>query len=61
MPAEEDSEENFAPVVRYYQSLLKNLGWKNKGMVLAGGVLHVGDISGRPVLTVAEELGRSLV
>ncbi len=61
MPAEEDSEENFAPVVSYYQSLLKNLGWKNRGMVLAGGVMQVGDISGRPVLTVAEELGRSIV
>ena len=61
MPAEGDSEENFAPMVSYYQSLLKNLGWKNRGMVLAGGVLHTGDISGRPILTVAEELGRSLV
>ena len=25
MPAEEDSEENFAPVVRYYQSLLNRM------------------------------------
>ncbi|MBU3833497.1 MAG: flavodoxin family protein [Candidatus Methanocorpusculum faecipullorum] len=60
MPAEGDSEENFAPMVSYYQSLLKNLGWKNRGMVLAGGVLHTGDISGRPILTVAEELGKSI-
>lgn len=61
MPAEEDSAENFEPVVRYYQSLLKNLGWKNRGMVLAGGVMQVGDIAGKPVLTVAETLGRSIV
>ncbi|MDV0443096.1 flavodoxin family protein [Methanorbis rubei] len=61
MPAEEDSEKNFAPVVSYYQTLAENLGWKDVGMILAGGVMEVGDISGKPVLLEAEALGRSVV
>lgn len=58
--AEDDTSENFAPMVSYYQTLLKNLGWKDLGMVLAGGVMQVGDINGKPALEEARELGASI-
>lgn len=60
MAAEGDTEENFAPVIHYYEALLRELGWTDKGRTLAGGVLAVGDIEGKPVLKEAEALGRSL-
>lgn len=58
--AEGDDEENFAPMVDYYQKLLKHLGWQDKGMVLAGGVMEIGDIEGMPSLAQAKELGQTL-
>ena len=58
--AEEDSERNFAPMVYYYNVLAKNMGWEDRGMVLAGGVNEVGDIAGKPSLDDARKLGSQL-
>ena len=60
MPAEEDTERNFAPVVSYYEVLCERMGWRDLGRVLAGGVYRVGDIAGNPALDDARELGASL-
>lgn len=60
MAAEGDDEENSEPAIRYYTSLSKNLGWRDRGYIIAGGVLHKGDIEGKPSLQEAYDLGRSL-
>lgn len=61
MAAEGDTEENFAPVRDYYQALLKNLGWRDLGVVYAGGNLAAGDIQNHPEqLAAARTLGASL-
>lgn len=60
MAAEGDSESNWQPVLDYYHALLENLGWKNSGKVLAGGVMNVGDIAGKPALENARQLGASI-
>ena len=52
MPAEEDTERNFAPVVSYYEVLCERMGWRDLGRVLAGGVYRVGDIAGNPAAEV---------
>lgn len=62
MAAEGDTEDNFAPVRDYYQALLKHLGWKDCGIVYAGGNMAVGDIAGKPEqLAEAKALGASLL
>lgn len=48
MAAEGDTEENFAPVRAYYKALLDCLGWKDAGIVYAGGNMAVGDIQAHP-------------
>ncbi|MDL2217634.1 flavodoxin family protein [Christensenellaceae bacterium OttesenSCG-928-M15] len=58
--AEGDDEENNAPVRAYYETLIKYLGWADKGQLFAGGVYEIGDIKGRPVLEEAKKLGASL-
>ena len=60
MAAEDDSQENWKPVLDYYHALLGHLGWKDIGTVLAGGVRDVGDIKGKPFLDEARRLGSSL-
>lgn len=60
MAAEGADKSNFEPALQYYEALLRHLGWKNLGVVTAGGVLAVGDIQGHPALEQAAELGRSL-
>lgn len=55
--AEDSGRENFKPIIAYYQSLLKRLGWTDRGMVLAGGVSLVGDIRNTPFLEEARKLG----
>ena len=60
MPAEEDTERNFAPVVSYYEVLCERMGWRDLGRVLAGGVYRAGDIAGNPALDEARELGAGL-
>lgn len=60
MPAEEDTERNFAPVVSYYETLCERMGWRDLGRVLVGGVYRAGDIAGNPALDEARELGARL-
>jgi multimeric flavodoxin WrbA len=50
-------EHGFDEVVTYYKSLMKHLHWKDLGQVLAGGVMNVGDVEGKPVLEEARKLG----
>ena len=58
MAAEE--ENSFGDVVQYYNGLVKRLGWKSLGTVLAGGVNKIGDIDGKPVLEEARKLGAGI-
>lgn len=62
MSAEGNTEENFAPVRAFYEGLTSHLGWKNLGIVYAGGNMNVGDIlSKQNQLKEAKELGRSII
>ena len=60
MAAEGDSDSNWKPVRDYYHALSGHLGWKDRGMVLAGGVMNAGDIAGKPALEEARALGASI-
>lgn len=61
MAAEGNSESNFAPVKAFYEGLTSCLGWKNLGIVYAGGNMDAGDIINKPEqLKLAEDLGKSL-
>lgn len=60
MAAEGDTESNWKPVLDYYHALLGHLGWKDCGNVLAGGVMNIGDITGKPSLEQARALGASI-
>lgn len=56
--AEDAREENFGMIVPYYQTcLVQNLGWTDKGMVLAGGVNMPGDVQKTGYLEEAQKLG----
>jgi multimeric flavodoxin WrbA len=50
----------FDDAVRYYKSLMKHLHWRDLGQILAGGVMAVGDIKGKPALAEARKLGASI-
>ncbi|MGI6721039.1 MAG: flavodoxin family protein [Anaerovoracaceae bacterium] len=50
----------FEDVLTYYDHLMEHLKWENLGHVLAGGNMCVGDISGKPELEQAFELGKSI-
>lgn len=60
MAAEGDTPDNWKPAVDYYQALTGFLQWNDLGMILAGGVLAAGAVSGKPVLEDAFTLGSSL-
>lgn len=60
MAAGDDTEDNWKPVLDYYHALLNHLGWKDSGVVLAGGVMNVGDIQGNPSLAKARLLAASI-
>ena len=60
MAAEGNSADNWKPVLEYYRALLGFLGWKDRGQVLAGGVLEAGAVAGKPVLQQAFDLGAAL-
>ena len=45
-------------MIRYYQSLLNFLEWEDRGSLIAGGVLRIGDIEGK--LRKAYELGKRI-
>ena len=50
----------FDDALSYYKNLMKHLGWKELGTVLAGGVMKVGDIQGHKELKDAYELGKAV-
>ena len=60
MAAEGNSKSNNEPAVNYYEALLKHLGWKNLGHIIAGGVMKAGEIKGHPALDEARKLGAAL-
>lgn len=60
MAAEGDSTDNWKPVLDYYHALLGFLAWKDRGQVLAGGVLDAGAVAGHPVLREAFSFGATL-
>lgn len=51
---------DFDDALTYYENLMKHLGWKNRGHVLAGDVMRVGDITGHKELKEAYELGKAV-
>ena len=51
---------DFEDVLLYYNHLMKHLQWKNLGHVLAGGNENIGDIAGKPEISAAYELGKSI-
>ena len=60
-PAARIWKENFAPVRAYYKALLDCLGWKDAGIVYAGGNMAAGDIQAHPEqLEAARQLGAAL-
>lgn len=61
MAAGDDSAGNWQPVCDYYKALLERMAWEDGGMVLAGGVLNIGDIQGNPCLEEARKLGAALL
>ena len=60
MAAGSDSEENWQPATDYYSAVVSRLEWKDLGSVLAGGVMDVGDIKGKPSLVEARNFGASI-
>lgn len=60
MAAEGDKDDNFEPIIHYFQSLVKHLKWKDLGCVFAKGVAAAGDIQGSPALDAAKALGAAL-
>lgn len=50
----------FDDALQYYKNLMKHLGWKDRGQVLAGGVMKVGDIAGHKELKEAYDLGKAV-
>ncbi len=50
----------FEDVLLYYEHLTEHLRWKNLGTVLAGGNDDIGDITGKPEIQEALELGKSI-
>lgn len=60
MAAGDDDKNNWKPVLDYYHAFLEHLGWKDRGTILAGNVMQLGDITGKPVLEDARKLGASL-
>lgn len=50
----------FEESLYWYERLMEHLGWTDLGKVLAGGVMNVGDIQGKPELEEARKLGAEL-
>lgn len=61
MASEGNTSDNFAPVKAFYEGLISHLGWKNLGIVYAGGNMNISDILNKPEqLKQAEDLGKSI-
>jgi multimeric flavodoxin WrbA len=54
-----DNTAQYEPAVRVYEDIARYMGWDNRGVVLAPGVLGKNDI-GEDVLVRAEALGESI-
>ncbi|MDL2205715.1 flavodoxin family protein [Eubacteriales bacterium OttesenSCG-928-N13] len=54
-----EGDDNFASVVHLYHSFNSQLGWVDKGMLLAGGVDQVGDVQKTDFVQQARDLGAS--
>ena len=52
--------DDFKEVELYYDRLMGHLGWTDRGKVLCGGVMAVGDIDGHVDLEEARRLGASM-
>ena len=52
--------DGFEESEHWYDRLMGHLGWTDRGKVLAGGVMEVGDIAGHEALARAEALGRTV-
>lgn len=52
--------DDFKEVELYYDRLMGHLGWTDRGKVLCGGVMAVGDIEGHGDLDEARALGASM-
>lgn len=50
----------FEDALLYYDHLTEHLKWSNLGHVLAGGNESAGDIAGKPEISAAYELGKSI-
>lgn len=50
----------FEDVLAYYNHLMEHLKWNNLGHVLAGGNGDIGDIEGKPEISAAYKLGKSI-
>ena len=50
----------FEDVLTYYNHLMEHLKWNNLGHVLAGGNGDIGDIEGKPEISAAYKLGKSI-
>lgn len=51
---------DFEDVVLYYNHLMEHLKWKNLGQILAGGNGGIEDIAGKPEISAAYTLGKSV-
>lgn len=60
MAAGDATKENDEPVEQYYHSLVKNMGWTNLGLIIAGEVNFIGDIEGHIALQQARDLAMTL-
>lgn len=60
MAAEGDTPDNWQPVANYYDALTGFLKWKDRGRILAGGVLAAGTVADKPAIEEAFKLGASL-
>ncbi len=50
----------FEESIYWYDRLMQHLGWTDRGKVLCGGVLNIGDIKGNMRLDDARRLGSSI-
>lgn len=54
-----DNTAQYEPAVKVYEDIARYMGWDNRGIILAPGVLNKNDI-GESVLARAEALGKSI-
>ena len=52
--------EEAEPMLSHYHTLLRYLGWKDSGTVVAAGMWPVGAVNGTEYSRQAYELGRNL-